>query len=241
MPDGSKVKPSIFAVVPARGGSKGFPGKNVAEIGGRTLLELAVGIGVDCSIIDEVYVTTDVPDYEALAVKAGARTMGLRDPALATDTARTADVVVDLIGKFQNPCDYIVLLQPTSPVRSPADVDNCVKILLENEDAEAVVSVSRVEEPHPRKMKTINGDGFIEPLLPDGVSDTPRQLLEPVYRLIGAVYVIRTDALVKRKSFTPAKSLPYVMDGTVNIDTEHDFLFLQNLYDYKKIKIHGTG
>ena len=103
----------ILAIIPARCGSKGFPNKNIAKISNKTLLELAIKVGLDCKIVDDVYISTDSPDYERLAVNAGAKSLGLRDRKYATDTAKSVDLVIDLINKLDKKYDYVLLLQPT--------------------------------------------------------------------------------------------------------------------------------
>jgi CMP-N,N'-diacetyllegionaminic acid synthase len=229
---------NVVAVVPARSGSKGFPGKNIATIKGRSLLELAVQAGVDSGCVDNVYVSTDSPEYEKIAVAAGAKSTGLRAADLADDKARTVDVLVDLLGRLPSN-DIVVLLQPTSPVRSLEDVDACVSLLLDSPDADAVVSVAPLDEPHPHKLTVIDGKGRLQLFLPGSAPDTPRQLLPPVYKPTGAVYVIRTAALRQERTFHPANTLPHIMEASVNIDAEMDFILLEALLEKGRVHVHG--
>ncbi|MFK7779732.1 MAG: acylneuraminate cytidylyltransferase family protein [Candidatus Gracilibacteria bacterium] len=226
----------ILAIVPARCGSKGFPNKNIAQIGNKTLLELAVRVGIDCKIIDDVYVSTDCKTYEEIALKAGAKSLGLRKEHLASDTAKSIDVVIDLINSLKKEYNYLVLLQPTSPIREPKDIENMINIIEKN-DADASVSISKMEEPHPYKLKSISEKGFVKPFIHGTTSELPRQILPEVYALNGAIYITKVKTLLKEKTFLPKKTISYIMDNNINIDSEEDFIFLEAMYKKNKINI----
>ena len=219
----------VLAIVPARAGSKGFPNKNIAKIGGVTLLEWSVRVAKDCPAVTDVYVSTDSEVYESIGVAAGAKSAGLRPAYLASDTAKTVDVVLDLIEQIDECYDYVVLLQPTSPVRRSHDIESMIARIGEMQ-ADAAVSLARLDEPHPHKLKTIDKEGFIKPFIEGTHSEVPRQALPPAYLLNGALYVVRTSALKQHKTFLPAKTIPYVMDRTVNVDTPEDFMLLETMY-----------
>lgn len=220
----------VLAIVPARAGSKGFPNKNIAKIGGMTLLEWAVRVARDCSAVTDVYVSTDSEAYESIALAAGAKSAGLRPEHLANDTAKTVDVVLDLLQRLPDSYDFIVLLQPTSPMRHANDIEAMIA-RIEKTQADAAVSVASLEEPHPHKLKAIGADGFIKPFIDGTSSEVPRQSLPPAYLLNGALYVVRTSALLAQKTFLPAKSMPYVMARGINVDTSEDFMLLESLYE----------
>jgi len=228
----------VLAIVPARCGSKGFPDKNIAKIEGKTLLELAVSVGCACPLIDDVYISTDCVAYEEIAIAAGAKSIGLRPEALATDSAKSIDAIIDLIGKLDTSYDYVVLLQPTSPLRTPEDIVSMIE-LIQREEADASVSVTILEEPHPYKLKSIDTEGYIKPFLEGTTSEVPRQSLPKVYALNGAIYVTRTERILEDKTFLPPKTVPYIMQDNINIDTEEDFLFLQAMQQNNKITIFG--
>jgi len=229
----------VLAVVPARCGSKGFPNKNIASIGGKTLLELAVKVGIDCKIIDDLYISTDCKSYEDIALIAGANSLGLRPEEFATDKAKSIDVIIDLLEKIEEEYEYIVLLQPTSPVREPKDIELMIE-KMQNSDADAIVSVVKLEEPHPYKLKAIDEDGNIRPFIDGTTSEVPRQSLPDAYALNGAIYVTRVNTILKEKTFLPHKTLPYVMSTNINIDSEEDFIFMKAMYESNKIKIYGV-
>ncbi|KQS89472.1 MULTISPECIES: cytidylyltransferase domain-containing protein [unclassified Rhizobium] len=219
----------VLAVVPARAGSKGFPNKNIAKIGGVTLLEWAVRVGKDCPLVSDVYVSTDSEAYESIGLAAGAKSAGLRPAHLASDSAKTVDVILDLLDQLPTRYDYVVLLQPTSPIRKAEDIAAMIAKVQEAQ-ADAAVSVARLEEPHPHKLKAISDDGFIRPFIEGTSSEVPRQALPPAYLLNGALYVVRTSALQQYRTFLPAKTVAYVMGRGVNVDTPEDFVLLESMY-----------
>jgi CMP-N-acetylneuraminic acid synthetase len=219
---------NVIAVIPARSGSKGFKHKNIARINGKTLLEHAIRIGLDCPKINDVYVSTDSPEYEQIALDAGAQSLGLRPAYLATDTTKTADVLFDLLKSLHNVYNFIVLLQPTSPVRTSQDIEKMIHVMIEK-NASSCVSLSRLNEPHPYKLKIINEHGCVESFFQGSSSEIPRQLLPEVYKLNGALYIVRYDRFMKYRTFFYSDTLPYIMPASMNIDTEQDFILLETL------------
>lgn len=218
----------VIAVVPARSGSKGFKHKNIARINGKTLLEHALRVGLTCPIIADVYVSTDSPEYEQIALKAGAQSLGLRPAHLATDTTKITDVLFDLLQSLHKVYDFLVLLQPTSPVRTSQDIENMIHLMIEK-NVSSCVSLSKLDEPHPYKLKIINKHGFVESFLQGSSSESPRQLLPGVYKLNGALYIVRYDQFMQYRTFFYPDTLPYIMPVSMNIDTEQDFILLEAL------------
>jgi CMP-N-acetylneuraminic acid synthetase len=231
---------NVLAIVPARCGSKGFPDKNIAELKGKTMLELAVKVGLGCEDVTDVYVSTDSEKYEKIALDSGAASLGMRPEDLAGDNAKSIDVVIDLVKKIDKKFDYLVLLQPTSPVRTPEDISSMLK-LVKSEKADAAVSVCRFEEPHPFKMKSISEAGYVKPFIEGTTSEVPRQSLEKVYALNGAIYVTSIDTIMNEKTFLPERTIPYIMDENINIDSEEDFIFLEAMFLRNKVKVWGLN
>lgn len=220
--------PKIAAFIPARSGSKGIPDKNIQRLCGKSLLEWSVSYGTTHPLVSSTYISTDSDYYEKIAVGLGARSFGLRSANLASDTAQTVDVVLDFISKTSDKYEYLLLLQPTSPVRKYADLENMVHMLGSAEnDPSAVVSISPIDEPHPFKLKSLANDGTVTPFLPHTNSEIPRQLLPPVYRLNGAYYLVKTESILEHHSLLPPKSLGYTMKYCHNIDSFEDLQLLQ--------------
>ena len=229
----------VLAIVPARSGSKGLVDKNIKKIRNKTLLELAIKVGIDCSLVNDVYVSTDSKKYLEIAIKAGAKSFGLRSSNLSTDTAKTVDVVIDLLQKCNISYDYVVLLQPTSPLRSPNDIEAMIS-LIKKSNADACVSISPFDEPHPYKLKSISSKGMIAPFTKGKNSEIPRQILPKAYALTGSVYITKTNAILKNKTLLPKKTIPYIMTETINIDNEKDFVYLGIMRKLNKVKIWGV-
>lgn len=230
----------VLAIVPARCGSKGFSHKNIARLGEMTLLELAVKVGIDCPDITDLYVSTDCQKYEDIAISFGAKSLGLRPKYLAGDDAKTIDVVLNLLETLSEEYEFIVLLQPTSPVRTPQDISEMLRLIREKE-ADACVSVQKIEEPHPYKLKKVSAEGYVSSFLDGKTSEVPRQQLPSVYALTGAVYIVKVEALKQTKSFFPKKTIAYEIPMSVNVDTEEDFIFLEAMYKRQRIKIWGLN
>ena len=228
----------IIALIPARAGSKGFKNKNIAQINGETLIGYAVNCAIKSKLIDQVYISTDSAEYEKIGVQAGAKSLGLRKEFLAGDSIKTIDVLLDFIHEFGlNKISHIVLLQPTSPVRTPIDVDRCIELALDT--SESVVSVSKVEDPHPFKMKKIE-NGILLPFIENTNSEMSRQSLPPAYELTGGVYVSNVKNLIDNHSLFSMNTYPYIMDKSVNVDMEIDFLFLKFLVDNNIVSLENA-
>lgn len=227
----------ILAVVPARSGSKGVKDKNIYEVDGVPLLGLAVTDGVNASSVSDVLISTDSLIYADIARSFGAKFNGLRKPALSGDSSKTIDVVLEIIDQ---PCfrdvTHVVLLQPSSPLRGGKLIEDCIKLSLETN--ESVVTVAKVGDPHPFKLKKIV-DGVLLPFIEGASSEVNRQSLPPAYELTGAVYVSSVDNLRSNNSFFSSKTMPIVMDRFINIDTQDDLDYLEYLIKEKKIEFNN--
>lgn len=236
------MRAKSIAIIPARCGSKGVRDKNIAEVGGKTLLEWAIHVGLSCPHISDVFVSTDSPIYEDIALSAGAKSLGLRDASLSHDDTKTIDVVVSLLSKIAPIPEIVVLLQPTSPIRSAADISKMYSILSSDPETDAVVSVMAVDEPHPYKMKAIDRKGYLHSFIKGASSEIPRQRLPEVFKLTGSLYTIRTATLFKEKTFLPRKTKPYIVDGVcLNIDTRFDLILLRELVRSGEVKLGAAS
>jgi acylneuraminate cytidylyltransferase len=221
---------NTLTIIPARSGSKGILDKNIQKIGTKTLIEHAIDIANQANL-EHIYINTDSPLYENIAINAGAKSLGLRPKYLSGDNIQTIDVVLDMLDTFklQNlRFDNILLLQPTSPQRTKDEIVRLFNVMEETK-ADAVVSVSKIEEPHPYKLKSIQ-NGYLVPFINNTNSELPRQKLPSVYKLTGAYYLIKADILYREKTFFPKNTIPMITKNVVNIDTENDLLFAQFLY-----------
>lgn len=220
----------VTAIIPARGGSKGIPGKNLRVLAGVTLLERAIRLGKSSGNIDRVLVTTDDPEMHEIAGRYGAAAPALRPTELSGDDVATAPVITHLIEEAGINEGYLLLLQPTSPLRTKADLEGILALLAAHPDAPAAVSLSAHEEPHPAKLQTIDGEGHVTPFLGEGYEGA-RQSLAPVYALNGAFYLIDRDVFLAEQRFLVAGTLPYLMppERSINLDTMMDWHILEAL------------
>jgi CMP-N,N'-diacetyllegionaminic acid synthase len=214
----------VLAMIPARGGSKGFPGKNLALLGGRSLIARTVEAARESTYVDRIVVSSDVAEIIAEARAAGAEAPFVRPAKLATDEATTTSVVLHALEVLEPRPDYLVLLQPTSPLRTAADVDACIDACVKT-GARACISV--VETPKsPLLMYWRDGAGALQPVVP-GVGDQARRQDSPLaYMLNGAVYVARVRNFLADPVFAPVGCIGVIMprERSIDIDTKEDLI-----------------
>lgn len=216
-----------LGVIPARGGSKGIPGKNLAPLAGLPLLQYTIRASQGSRHLTRTILSSDDPEILSVGRALGVEVPFVRPKELATDTASSVTVVLHAL-KFVEETeagryDFVCLLQPTCPLRTASDIDNAIEMLAQS-DADAVVSLSRVEEPHPMKMMLVS-DQVIHPLFPDKWHEhLRRQELPPVFSLNGGIYCVRRETLLDHNSLWGKKTLAYTMpaDRSINIDSIHD-------------------
>ncbi|RTL56014.1 MAG: acylneuraminate cytidylyltransferase family protein [Rhodocyclaceae bacterium] len=218
---------SVLAIITARGGSKGVPRKNIRMVGGKPLIAHTVEAALAAACVDRVILSTDDSEIAEAAARFGCEVPFMRDPALATDTATSADVIIDALARCPG-YDYFVLLQPTSPLRTAADIDACAEACLAA-GASACVSVREVSES-PFWMYRLGADRTLAPILPP-VTATRRQDLETIYALNGAVYFADCAWYIAHRTFLNPSTIAHVMpaDRSVDLDTEADFAHLELL------------
>ena len=225
----------VLGVIPARGGSKGVLGKNIREVGGRPLIGWAIDQALGSRYIDRTVVSSDSPDIISVAQKLGGDVPFVRPAELATDTAPgvapAIHAVVELPGY-----DYVVLLQPTSPLRTSEDIDACIDLCVFS-GAPSAVAVSPVSES-PYWMYQMGADQRLSPLLGSKELVTRRQDLPPIYSVNGAVYVALTNWLKESGTFLSQETIGYVMprERSVDLDSEEDFERLKVLLGKKNAK-----
>lgn len=213
---------TFLAIIPARGGSKRLPRKNVLDLCGKPLIAHTIETGLKSKYIDKVIVSSDDNEILEISKKFGAETIK-RPDELASDTATTFDAIkhtIDNIEKY----DYIVLLQPTSPLRNEKHVNETIE-LLENKNADAVISVCEMEHS-PLWSNTLPKDGKMNNFLRDEVLNKRSQDLEKYYRINGAIYICKTDRFLEEKSFFLKENIfAYKMDRDSSIDIDESFDF----------------
>ena len=215
-----------IAVIPARSGSKGLPNKNTLKIAGKTLIEIAISQALKIKGIEKVVFSSDSLEYCNLAEKAGAHSFDQRPKELSRDNTKTVEVLLDLTKHFQN-LNTILLLQPTSPIRSIQDIQDGFNLSITKQTT--VISVAKVEEPHPIKMFNMEDHKELKPYDQNSKfnCETPRQLLPNVFRLTGAFYSVNVKQMLTQHSVVPVGSFGHVTSMYPNIDSQEDFDYIE--------------
>jgi CMP-N,N'-diacetyllegionaminic acid synthase len=222
----------VLAVVPARGGSRGVPGKNIRPLGGRPLIEHTVEAAAGSRLLTEYIVSTDSERIAAVARACGAPVPFLRPAELATDRAAAIPMMQHAVRSMEairgTTYDAVMMLQPTTPFRTPGDIDAAIEMMLAT-GAEGVISVADVGGHHPARMHYVDGDRLVNHPLSEAYENQPRQELRPMFVRNGAVYLTRRDVLVEQGSFRGMDCRAMVMppERSINIDTEDDFRYAE--------------
>lgn len=220
----------ILAIIPARGGSKGVPGKNIKVLGGKPLISHAVECAIGSKMVSKIVVTTDSDEIINVVKKYNVEVIK-RPAELAEDISNVVTAVEHAYKFINEKFDIIVLLQPTSPLRTSKDLDTVLTILTDNPKCDGVISVVPMVDIHPARLYNLEDDKLI-PYLENGETFR-RQDLNPVYYRNGCFYAVRTKAFFKQKSFMVEQKLPYIMnpEWLANIDTFRDFKLATLLYE----------
>jgi len=224
----------VIGVIPARGGSKGIPRKNLRPLNGVPLIAWTIRTALNSKSLTTVCVTSDDSEIIDAAKKYGIRDIVLRPEALATDTAlaiptvkHAVSVMEDVIG---SPYDLVVMLQPTCPLRTPEDLDRSIQLLQKHPESDSVISVVDVGNNHPMKMKVFSDRHRIVDYQTPPTENPPRQILPDVHIVNGAIYATRRPVLMDQDSFAGTYTIGMLMPDSrsVNIDKEHDFVLAEH-------------
>lgn len=217
---------NILAIIPARGGSKGLPRKNIKQLCGKPLIAYTIEAARESKLTNRIIVSTDDEEIASISKKYGAEIPYFRPKELSDDSSPTIDAILHMINYLEkkegyNP-DYILLLQCTSPLRDSKAIDESISMLVDSE-FDALVSVCEAEV-NPYWANIFDGDK-LKHFIEDGKKITRRQDLPKVYRLNGAIYLIKTEVLKAYKTFEPNSLTGYIMDeySSIDIDTDLDF------------------
>lgn len=223
---------SILAIIPARGGSKGLPGKNIRLLMGKPLIAWTIERAISSICIDRVVVSTDDSNIASVAKECGADVPYIRPAELARDESPTFDSIVhalDFLGERRETYDIVILLEPTSPLRGKDDIDRALQLLVENWDnADSLVSLGEIHMESPYIAKNINTLGYVSPVI-DSVSAHQRQQLPAAYFPYGVIYASKIDCLLETGTFYQDRTIPYFIQRwqTYEIDDEFDFICIE--------------
>lgn len=229
----------IISVIPAKGDSKGLPGKNVMKILDKPLLAWSIEHALNTKLINEVYVSSDSVTILDIARDYGAKGI-LRPAEYARDDSPSEDALLHVLSKIEDgtPVDYVVFLQPTSPIRAEDDIEKAIKKIIE-EGADSLLSVTPIKDHFKwRKNKT----GEMEPINYDFKNRRPRQQIEELYLENGSFYITKTDVLKKERNRLGGKIAIYEMPKgqSFQIDDGEDFeaceYLLTKMYERENAK-----
>lgn len=218
----------VLAVIPARGGSKGLLRKNLRSLGGIPLVAHSIQAALQARSVNQVVVSTEDPEIAAVATSFGATVIN-RPASLATDTVQNNDVVRHAIEAIGSPFSHVVLLQPTSPLKTSADIDDCLAALVEGR-ARSVMTVTDVEY-HPGKALFLDASNEVHPFTTAADMEARRQDLPLVYRQNGAVYGLAIVDFLHENKFIlpPCHATVMPQDRSIDIDNEFDLLLAESL------------
>ena len=224
-----------IGIIPARGGSKGIPRKNLAPLLGKPLLAYTIEAAKASGFLTDIVVSTEDQEIATVSRNCGAQVPFYRPAELATDKTLSVPVVLHALREMEQitskPYDIVVMLQPTSPLRSAHDIDSGIQLLLDT-GADSVISVVNVGGHHPFRMKRVVGQNVLINYIDQGFEDMrPRQELPPVYIRSGALYIVRRSVLAEQQTFVGRDCRAYIMpEGrAINIDTRLDLILAEQL------------
>lgn len=232
----------ILAVVTARGGSKGLPGKNIKELNGIPLIGWTLKQLEYSQYVDEVFVSTDSEEIAEISERFGVSVPLLRPAALAEDTTSSMDVLLYTIQLLENQgkiFDYILLLEPTSPLRKRDDIDEIIKLAGDNPDSDGVISVGEVHGEHPLIIKKISQEGKVVPYIENAKNVYQRQQFDEAYFPYGVGYLIKISRLKETHTIYTDSVLPYYIERWQNyeIDDIYDFVCVEKIMEMEIDKL----
>lgn len=228
----------IIAIITARGGSKGLPGKNIKILCGKPLIVWTIEKALKSRYIDKLIVSTDSKQIAEISEKAGALVPFIRPSDLASDKTPTIDVIEHAVNHFivseNEHYDYVAVLEPTSPLRDDKDIDNMIFKLCNLSDSfDSIISVGKIAE-HPSLMMRTTDDK-IEPFCSNLAIKTRRQDNEIVFFPYGVAYIAKTKSLLSERTFFSKRCTYYLIKRYQNyeIDDLYDFLAIENIMRYE--------
>lgn len=222
----------VLALIPARGGSKGLPRKNVLQLGGKPLIAWTIEAALESKSVDQVVLSSDDDEIIETAKMLGCSVPFRRPDDLGTDLASSIDVVLHALDQLPG-FDYVILLQPTSPLRTSSDIDSAFD-LLQGSSSSSCVSVCETEQS-PYWMYRLTNNNQLRNVLPEVPAISRRQDLPTTYVLNGAIYIAQVNWLRKEKTWIHHDTIAYVMDrsSSIDIDTAEELIACSKLIDTK--------
>jgi CMP-N-acetylneuraminic acid synthetase len=230
----------IIAIIPARGGSKGLPYKNIKNMNGKPLIAWTIESALSSKLLDRIFVSTDDKEIRDVSVKIGLDIPFMRPSKFAQDSSPTWELVIHALDKFKKlgeDFDYIALLEPTSPLRKKNDIDNAIKILLDNFKDDTLVSVGEIHTEHPKIVKKLDSKGYVKQYINSKNQFYQRQQFDKAYFPYGVIYLSKVDTFYVQKKFYTDKTIPYEIERWQNyeIDDFLDFKIIEEIIKNKEV------
>ncbi|MFA5099315.1 MAG: acylneuraminate cytidylyltransferase family protein [Candidatus Omnitrophota bacterium] len=223
---------NVVALIPARGGSKGVPGKNIKDLAGHPLIAYSIGAARMSRRIDRVIVSTDSSEIADIARAYGAEVPFMRPREISQDTSTDLELFCHAIQWFKGAGPIpglMVHLRPTTPFRTAGDIDRAVDLIRSDNDATSLRSVHELSEP-PQKMFRLDGHGYLEGFFPDDPRpeyyNLPRQTFPKAYHPNGYADIIRPEYVQRSNALHGPRMLGFVTDVSVEVDSPEDFDYL---------------
>lgn len=225
----------VLAIIPARSGSKGLPNKNIKLLSGKPLVCWPIEAAQNCPEIDKIIVSTDSEEIAAIVTKAGINVTSLRPKNLASDTAKSSDVILHELEQCKDSFDYVVMLEPTSPLTNSLDISAALSLLESNRlYADSIVGISAIEATHPeysvRKNKKI-----IEPAFATNFDNLKRrQEIESLFFLEGTLYIADVNSFKAKEGFYHDRTMGYEVPRwkSFEVDELIDFICIEAIMDH---------
>jgi CMP-N-acetylneuraminic acid synthetase len=227
----------ILCIIPARGGSKGLPRKNILPLLGKPLISWTIEQALACSYFDTVLVSTDDQEIADIAKRAGAEVPFLRPADLAADSSPVSDTILHAVRFFEDQgktFDLLVLLEATSPLRAQEDLNNAIETMVSKWDqADCLVSVGEIHLENPFVARVVK-DGLVTPFVE--TSYFQRQQLPKVFFPYGVIYASKIDTFIEHLSFSQPRTISYQIERWQNyeIDDIYDFACIEAILNMRE-------
>ncbi|MCT7487121.1 acylneuraminate cytidylyltransferase family protein [Aliarcobacter cryaerophilus] len=233
---------SFIAIIPARSGSKGLPNKNIKELNGKPLIGWSIETAFKSKYLDEIFLSTDSQYYSDIASEFGLNTPFLRPLNLSTDNSTNDEVIEHTLNeykdRFSKKFDYIVWLEPTSPLREDDDIDNMIEKIVDNQNIfDSIVSIGEVDE-HPNYIKRALDNGELAPYCMDLKNTVRRQDNDKAFFPYGVAYISKVDVYLEEKTFYSKRNTYFKIKKyqCYEIDDIYNFLCVEAVMKFIKGK-----
>lgn len=227
-------KKKVIAIIPARAGSKRLVNKNIKICNGKPLIEWTIESALSSKLLDRIFVSTDSKKIRDISINRGLEVPFMRPSSFAKDKSPSWQAIIHALKKFKEigeKFDYIVLLEPTSPLRKKNDIDLAIKKIVKNLNAETLISLGKIHLEHPLISKKTDSRRYVKPYINVKKKIYQSQQLDTAYFPYGVIYISDVSSFFKKKSFYTTRTMPYYIERWQNyeIDDLLDLMIVENI------------